>query len=60
MTIFKDFEGYNRLDFPEGIVRVTAGFGGESLLILGEEKTALYDCGMAYCGAGGEYNRSTK
>ena len=30
-------------------MRVTAGHGGEVLLILGEEKTALYDCGMAYC-----------
>ena len=28
---------------------VTAGHGGEAILIVGKEKTALYDCGMAYC-----------
>ncbi len=39
----------NRFDFPENIVRVTAGNGGEALLILGSEKTVLVDCGMAYC-----------
>ena len=38
-----------RFDFPEKIVRVTAGKGGEALLIFGSEKTALVDCGMAYC-----------
>lgn len=31
------------------IVDVTGGKGGNSFLILGEEKTALIDCGMAYC-----------
>jgi glyoxylase-like metal-dependent hydrolase (beta-lactamase superfamily II) len=31
------------------IVDVTGGKGGNSFLILGEEKTALVDCGMAYC-----------
>jgi glyoxylase-like metal-dependent hydrolase (beta-lactamase superfamily II) len=36
----------------EGIYRVSAGKGGESLLILGSEKTAVYDTGMAYCGQG--------
>lgn len=46
---FISFEGYDRFDFPEPIRRVTAGHGGEALLILGSEKTALYDCGMAYC-----------
>ena len=35
--------------YPQGIVRVTAGHGGEAILIIGKEKTALYDCGMAYC-----------
>lgn len=35
--------------FPPGIVRVTAGEGGEVLMVLGNEKTALIDCGMAYC-----------
>ena len=29
------------------IRRVTAGSGGEALLIIGSEKTALYDAGMA-------------
>ncbi|MGI6257359.1 MAG: MBL fold metallo-hydrolase [Anaerovoracaceae bacterium] len=48
--MFEKFEGYDRFDFPQGIVRVTAGYGGESFLITGSEKTALYDCGMAYCG----------
>ncbi len=28
-------------------MRVTGGPGGEAILILGSEKTALYDCGMA-------------
>ncbi len=37
-----------RFEAPEGIVRVTSGFGGESFLIFGSEKTALHDCGMAY------------
>ena len=41
---------YNRFSFPANIFRVTSGHGGESLLIVGTEKTALYDCGMAYCG----------
>lgn len=40
---------YNRFDFPCNIIRVTAGHGGESLLICGSEKNALLDCGMAYC-----------
>ena len=39
-----------RFNFPEGIKRVTAGSGGEAVLIIGTEKTALIDCGMAYCG----------
>lgn len=47
--VYADFPGCSRLDYPRGVVRVTAGRGGEALLILGEEKTALYDCGMAYC-----------
>lgn len=47
--IYCDFPGCSRFDYPENIVRVTAGKGGEALLILGPEKTALYDCGMAYC-----------
>jgi len=31
------------------IIEVTAGQGGNSFLIVGQEKTALVDCGMAYC-----------
>ena len=34
------------------IRRVSAGTGGEALLLTGSEKTALHDTGMAYCGAG--------
>jgi glyoxylase-like metal-dependent hydrolase (beta-lactamase superfamily II) len=33
------------------IVDVTGGQGGNAFLLLGEEKTALLDCGMAYCAA---------
>lgn len=36
-----------RFDFPEPLIRVTGGNGGEAILILGSEKTGLYDCGMA-------------
>ena len=31
------------------IIDVTGGQGGNSFLIVGAEKTALIDCGMAYC-----------
>ncbi len=31
------------------IVDVTGGKGGNAFLVLGDEKTALIDCGMAYC-----------
>lgn len=37
-----------RFDFPPYLVRVTAGTGGESYLILGGKKAALYDTGMAF------------
>ena len=47
---FKDFPGNDRLEFPEPLIRVTGGLGGEAILICGEEKTALYDCGMACFG----------
>lgn len=33
--------------YPKPLVRVTGGLGGESVLILGSEKTALHDLGMA-------------
>ncbi len=36
-----------RYDFPHPLKRVTAGYGGEAVLILGKEKTVLHDCGMA-------------
>jgi len=49
-SLFTDFEGFDRFDYPPGILRVTGGFGGETTLILGSEKTAVLDCGMAYCG----------
>ena len=39
-----------RFRFPAGIKRVTAGSGGEVLLITGKDKAAVIDCGMAYCG----------
>ena len=44
---FTDYPGHSRFDFPDSIVRVSGGGGGEALLILGSEKTALYDTGMA-------------
>lgn len=47
-NIFGD--DFDRFRFPADICRVTAGNGGEALLIMGSEKTALLDCGMAYCG----------
>ena len=34
-------------NYPSPLVRVTGGMGGESVLILGSEKTALHDLGMA-------------
>ena len=37
----------NPFNFPEPLVRVTGGRGGEAILIMGTEKTGLYDCGMA-------------
>lgn len=46
-AFFENFEGHDRTDFPSPLVRVTGGPGGEAILILGSEKTALHDCGMA-------------
>lgn len=46
-TFFKNYPGHDRFDLPEPLVRVTAGKGGEAILILGSEKTGIYDCGMA-------------
>jgi len=46
-TFFKNYPGHDRLALPKPLVRVTAGRGGEAILILGSEKTGIYDCGMA-------------
>lgn len=46
----KKKKNQQRFQFAGGIKRVTAGTGGEALLITGSEKTVLIDCGMAYCG----------
>ncbi len=35
----------------EKIINVTGGKGGNAFLIRGENKNALFDCGMAYCEA---------
>lgn len=34
---------------PDCLERVTAGRGGEAILIFTDEKVILHDCGMAYC-----------
>ena len=44
---FKNFQGHDRFDVPDPIYRVTGGNGGEAFLIVGSEKTAVHDCGMA-------------
>ena len=44
---FQNFSGNDRANLPSPLVRVTGGRGGEAILILGSERTALYDCGMA-------------
>lgn len=33
----------------KGITRVAGGPGGDALVLIGSEKTAVIDCGMAYC-----------
>ena len=53
IALFNIFgEGFDRFAFPAELemYRVTSGHGGESFLIVGSEKLALYDCGMSYCG----------
>ncbi|MEL7567842.1 MAG: MBL fold metallo-hydrolase [Dehalobacterium sp.] len=42
-----DFSTNNKL--MDSIINVTGGSGGNSFLILGQEKTVLVDCGMAFC-----------
>lgn len=44
---YSEYSGHDRTEYPQPLVRVTAGEGGEAILILGSEKTGLYDCGMA-------------
>ena len=43
----KNVPGYDRHSYPDGIVRATAGAGGDTLIILDSAKTIVYDCGMA-------------
>lgn len=43
----ENFNKEERFAFPPYLHRVTGGNGGEAFLILGPEKTALYDAGMA-------------
>jgi len=50
--IYGEFPGNDRFHYPDNMTRVTSGYGGESILVFGEEKTALYDTGMAYCHQG--------
>ncbi|MDD7511451.1 MAG: MBL fold metallo-hydrolase [Peptostreptococcaceae bacterium] len=47
--IYISFPERDRFDYPPYIERVTGGYGGESMLIFGDEKACIYDCGMAYC-----------
>lgn len=54
--IYSDFlnvfgPDFDRLDFPGDIHWVAAGCGGNGILINGSTKSAVIDCGMAYCGA---------
>ncbi len=51
ISLFSVFEeDHDRFSFPGPVYRVSGGHGGEALLIAGSQKTALLDCGMAYCG----------
>ena len=49
IKLFDVFDDFDRFRFPGPVYRVTGGHGGEAILICGSEKTALIDCGMAYC-----------
>lgn len=51
-TVNAAYTDEGRFSFPDYIERVTSGTGGESFLIFGGTKTALYDCGMAYAQEG--------
>ncbi len=51
ISLFQVFdEDHDRFAFPGPVYRVTGGHGGEAILIAGSQRTALIDCGMAYCG----------
>lgn len=51
VEIFSTFgKEHDRFSFPCDVRRVTAGHGGEALLVVGSAANALIDCGMAYCG----------
>jgi len=52
MQELKAYDEGLRFVFPEWMHRVNAAEGGESYLIVGSEKTALWDCGMCYQGEG--------
>ncbi|MDD2190234.1 MAG: MBL fold metallo-hydrolase [Eubacteriales bacterium] len=47
---FNSIKRFQFTNVTDKLVRVTAGAGGESILIKGSEKTALIDCGMACFG----------
>ncbi len=49
VEMLRNFPGEDRRRMPDPVIRVTAGAGGEALLIAGSSKTALVDTGMAYC-----------
>lgn len=46
--IYVNFPGHDRFGYPDNFERVTGGYGGEAIMVFGSEKTAIYDCGMAY------------
>ena len=49
--IYVNFPGHDRFGYPDNFERVTGGYGGEAIMVFGSEKTAIYDCGMAYAHA---------
>ena len=45
----KTLKDHDSFALPTYLQRVTAGMGGEAILIFAKEVTVLHDCGMAYC-----------
>ncbi len=45
-------KNHNSFQLPDYLCRVTAGTGGEAILIFADGVTVLHDCGMAYCHRG--------